>query len=230
MVNKFDNNSLLTPDAVMEHITGAYRGGRGLSVVRLGDGEALALAQDLVMPWEEVGKREFLQYAGLKVPNLKARDELAASIKKANIVGVAINPLPDFTPLLEKGFQAHGIEAEKMLLTNACINYFLLENNRLRNFLCQEPKPRVLLVGNVMQFLLPIFKREKIIVAGMIRPVNGVKDWERVAKLSRQYRFDIALVSAGIAAVMISQSIAESGKIAIDFGHAANEIGKRRYF
>ncbi len=221
---------LLSPNEVMEKIEEAYIKKQKLSVVRLGDGEALTLAQSIVMPFSEIQKREFLPYAGLQVPNLKARDELLEAIKKADIVGVAMNELEDFTPLLNKCFHAHKIDVEEMTLTNACINYFLLENDMLKNFLLKNPNIRVLLVGNATPYLLPIFNRVNIKVAGLIKPVKGVKDWQRVTQLAGKYRFDIALVSAGIAAVMICEEIAKkTNKIAIDFGHATNLIGIRKY-
>ncbi len=227
---KIEDRGLLSADEVIAYIMEAYRAKRGLSIVRLGDGEALTLAQDIVLPSKEVAERGFLAYAGVMVPDLKARDELAAAVKRADVVGVAMNELPDFTPLLNQVFEAHLINPEKMTLTNACINYFLLEKDRLKHFLMTEPRPRVLLIGNVMQFLLPILKRNQIPVAGLIRPVRGVKDWERVADLAVRHRFDVALVSAGIGAVMICERIArETGKIALDFGHAANEVGKRKF-
>lgn len=228
---RIEDKALLSADEVISLMAEAYQYKQGLSIVRLGDGEALALAQEIVLPCDEVAKRKFLPYAGLMVPDLKARDELAEAVKSADIVGVAMNHLSDFTPLLNQAFLAHKVKLEEMTLTNACINYFLVEENRLKNLLMKEPKPRILLVGNVMQFLLPILQRNRIPVAGLIRPVKGVKDWQRVSDLATRYKFDIALVSAGIAAVMICQRIAEeTGKIALDFGHAANEIGKRKYF
>jgi len=226
---RIEEAHLMTANEVMGRIVDAYKNGKKLSIVRLGDGEALTLAQEIVLPIEEVKKREFLSYAGLQVPDLKARNEVVEAIKRADIVGVALNDTPDFTPLLNKSFEAHQIKLDELSLTNACINYFILEGDRLKNFLLQNPKIRVLLIGNATPFLLPIFKELKITVAGMICPVKGLKDWRRVAKMTRRYRFDIALVSAGIAAVPLCPEIAETtGKIAIDFGHAANVIGIRK--
>ncbi len=222
---------LITPDDIIARMSDAYKLKKKLSIVRLGDGEALALAQDLVLPCKEIRKRNFLPYAGLVVPNLKARDELAESVRRASIVGVAINSTPDFTPLLKKALAAHRIDINKLQLTNACINYFLLENNRLKQLLLKEPKPRVLLVGNKTDKLAGIMRKSEIRVIAAIKPVMGVRDWRRVMKIITQYKFDIALVSAGIAAVMLSEKIANHmNKISLDFGHAANEIIKNNSF
>lgn len=222
---------LISPDEIINRISQAYKLKKKLSLVRLGDGEALALAQDLVLPCSEVRKRNFLPYAGLVVPNLKARDEVAESVKKASIVGVAMNNLPDFTPLLMSALEAHNININNLQLTNACINYFLLEKDRLKKFLLKEPRPRVLLIGNKTDKLATIMRKSEVRVIAAIKPVMGVRDWRRVMKTVAQYKFDIALVSAGIAAVMISEKIANHmNKIAIDFGHVANVIIKNNHF
>jgi len=222
---------LLTPNEVIERINLAFNRGKGLSLIRLGDGEALALAQEAVLPWEEIQKRSFLPYAGLRRPNLQARDQLVQCIKAADIVGVAMNELPDFTPLLEKVFEAHGLLPGEMTLTNACINYFLMENALLKHFLTMERKPRVLLIGNPMPRLKPIMIREGVQITGTIWPVMGLGDWPRIVQEARKYPFDVALVSGGIAAVCICHGIARDlGKIGIDFGHVANEIINKKQF
>ncbi|AOY76992.1 GT-D fold domain-containing glycosyltransferase [Clostridium formicaceticum] len=225
--------SLLSADEVIEKMYTAYRNKQGLSIVRLGDGEALALAQEVVLRCDEIKKRKWLPYAGLTVPDLKARDELVASVKKADIVGVAMNELPDFTPLLIKVFEAHQINTNQKVLTNACINYFLMEKQRLKKFLLQSPKPRVFLIGNKVDRLVPYLTREGIRVVGLLRAVRGLKDCSKIVKLTSLYRnrFDIVLVSAGIPAVIISERIAkEYSTITLDFGHAADLIIKRKYF
>jgi hypothetical protein len=57
--------------------------------------------------------------------------------------------------------------------------------------------------------------------------VNGCGDIERVMDRIRGIDFDIALVSAGVAAVVIVSRIASRlGKVAVDFGHMADIIGK----
>ncbi|AKL95230.1 hypothetical protein CACET_c17820 [Clostridium aceticum] len=225
--------SLLSADEVTEKMYTAYRKKQGLSIVRLGDGEALALAQEVVLSCDEIKKRKWLPYAGLTVPDLKSRDELAASVKRADIVGVAMNQLPDFTPLLLKGFEAHHIDIKQMTLTNACINYFLMENQRFKKFLLQNPKPRVFLIGNKVDRLLPFLTKEGVRVVGLLKAVRGLKDCSKIVKLTSLYRdrFDVVLVSAGIPAVIISERIAkEYNVIALDFGHAADLIIKRKYF
>lgn len=225
------NKNFLSADEVISKIDDSYKLRKKLSVVRLGDGEALALAQDIVLPISEIRKRSFLPYAGLVVPNLKARDEIAESIRRASIIGVANNSLPDFTPLLLKALGAHNIDINNLLLTNACINYFLLEEDRLKKFLLRKPKPRVLLVGNKTDKLATIMRRSEVRVIAAIKPVLGVRDCKRVMKVITQYKFDVALVSAGIAAVMLSEKIANHmNKIAIDFGHATDEIIKKNIF
>jgi len=194
------------------------------SLVRLGDGEALTLAQQKVMPVAEVAKRRFLRYAGVVVPDLRGRDRLAFSIKKADIIGIPINLMPDFLPLLLKAFAANHIDSHSMNLTNACINYFLYQSGRLKELLL-DGKPKVLVIGNKGKGLTEVFKREGVRVVAIIAQVYGLRDINRVVKLSQRYTFDIALVGAGVAAVVICERIANlQNKIALDIGHVADNI------
>ena len=64
-------------------------------------------------------------------------------------------------------------------------------------------------------------------IAGSISPVNGMSDIPRIMREAAAHHFDIALVSAGIPAVVIAQRVAtELGKVALDFGHLANSFLK----
>lgn len=59
----------------------------------------------------------------------------------------------------------------------------------------------------------------------MIAPVAGYADIPRVMQRIRKHDFDLALVAAGIPAIVLCRHIAdELGKVAIDFGHLANKL------
>lgn len=197
------------------------------SLVRLGDGEALTLAQEAVLSIDEV-KREgsFLGYAGVNVPDLQARDELAESIRKATVVGVPKMRIYTYQPLCFQAFRAHGIDYRSLSLANSIVNYDIYKLGRIGGLLRGR---NVLLVGNVAPKLATVLSEHGIRIAGAISPVAGVRDVPRVVEEIGKHSFDIALVSSGIAAVVISQKIAsDMGKVAIDFGHLADSLAARR--
>jgi|CZCB01.1.fsa_nt_gi hypothetical protein len=195
-----------------------------LSLVRIGDGEALTLAQQAVLPINEVKRNTFLSYAGVRIPDITGRDMLAASIRKADIIGVPLNPAPYFLPLFLKACKAHGIDLNSLKLTNACINYFLC-NSGLLGALLTEGKPRVLVIGNKGKALANLLQGRGINISGIISPVYGLKDVNRVVRIAKGQNFDIALSASGVAAVVICERIATGQKkVALDIGHVADML------
>lgn len=215
---------LLGAADVARQIRSALRKHTPLSVIRLGDGELLTLAQEVVMS-EDAVRREghFLSYSGVELPDLNARDMLAAAIRKADIVGIPKLRLANFQPLAFSVLKAHGIDYRTLKLSLSTINYALQVEGYFRNILAGC---RVLIVGNSATGLSKVLQESGVQVTGVISPVNGMRDIPRVLdEISSTRDFDIALVSAGIPAVIIVQRIAsELGKVAFDFGHLADSF------
>lgn len=214
---------LLSAAEVARRLNEALDSSSPLSVIRLGDGELLTLAQELVLNTDEVRKEgHFLSYAGVRLPDLKARDMLAASVRKADIVGIPKLRLPNFQPLGFSVFKAHGIDYRKLQLTLSTVNYALHLEGLLGGILAGR---RVLVVGNSAPGLSRVLSGRGIEVAGTVSPVEGIHDIPRIMDEIRGHSFDIALVGAGIPAVIITERIAsELGKVAVDFGHLADSL------
>lgn len=217
---------LLPAVDVAQSMAAALRDRRPLSVVRLGDGEALTLAQEILLPIPEVRRRgEFLPYAGVHPPDLAARDRLAAAVRSADIIGLTTAEHPDYGPLLLEALAAHGIDPATRVCTDAVVNYTLHEGGHLTRLLLSLPRPRVLVAGNLGQRLSVALKSAGVEVVATVTPVRGCADVDRVIKEIALHSFDIGLVPAGIAAVIICAEAAhEFGKVMLDFGHLADEI------
>jgi hypothetical protein len=193
---------------------------KGFSLIRLGDGELLAMAHDIFIPSNELSndhRFQFLSYAGINVPDHCMRDILTQNVLQANVVGVPKARYPTYQRLFIKLAHHWKWPLKEMCLTHSLINYQLNEETYLFHHLLSHYK--VLLIGNRMreaigQFHALGYKN----VVGEI-PVAGVHAVPRVMNLTQRYDFDIALVSAGIAANLICVDIAKQNKIAIDFGH-----------
>lgn len=217
--------SLMNASQVTHELEHAMNHQIPFSVVRLGDGELLTLAQEAVMSIDDV-KREghFLSYAGVEVPDFEARDALLQAVRGASIVGIPKLRNPNFQPLAFSVFRTYGLDYRSMKLTHSLINYYMYTSGSLRGMLNGR---RVLVVGNLAPQLKAAMDAAGFHVVGTVTPVHGVKDVNRIMGEIHRMSFDIALVAAGIAAVIISQRIAaECGKVAVDFGHLADSIAR----
>lgn len=216
---------LITAEAVQNRILESLNSRSPLALVRLGDGELLTLAQDLVLPIEQVkAEGHFLPYAGVEIPDLEARDQLMASLRRAQLVGVPSIRKKNYQPLAFEIFRAMGLTYREMPLTNSLVNFHLYEQGRLPSLLAGR---RILAVGNRAEELAAYLRARGYAVAGAVAPVQGVKDVPVVMERIHQHDFDIALISAGVAAVILAERTAnELGKVAIDFGHMADVLIK----
>lgn len=209
--------------AEMEHAIAAEQ---PYAVVRLGDGELLALSQDVVYDGPTVQREgRFLPYAGVNPPDLAARDQLALAVRHAGIVvGVPLSRRKHFQPLLHSVLRGHGINPSSLRMTTSTINYGLYQEGLLQRLLDGK---KLLLIGNAAPQLAHVLQERGYIVSGIISPVNGFSDIERAMSEVQHAVFDLALVSAGIPAVVLCWRIAaERGKVALDFGHMADTIIK----
>lgn len=216
---------LLLANQVRDTIVQALDHKAPLSIVRCGDGELLTLAQDLVLSTDEVKRQgSFLHYAGVAIPDLAARDALAISVRRASIVGVPKLRVPNYLPLMLPVFQAHGIDYTQLQLTFSTINYMLYSDGLLASILRGR---RILIIGNTARDLAAVFTAQGLEVEEPIGEVHGVNDVPRIMAEAATRTYDIALVSAGIAAVIIAEKLAsEHGKVALDFGHLSNSFIK----
>lgn len=210
---------------VAERIEEALLAHRSLALVRLGDGEALTLAHDLLFPVGEARERgPFLGYAGVSLPDHTFRDILAAAVRLADIVGVTTADAEPFWPLLSRALAAHRLDLSQKLVTDATINYALYTEGHLARLLLDlSPPPRTLVVGNLAAPLAAALQGQGADIVGQISPVAGHRDIPRVLALTRGFSFDLALIAAGIPAVVMAVAMARTlGQVAIDFGHLAD--------
>ncbi|GGG83379.1 hypothetical protein GCM10010918_46240 [Paenibacillus radicis (ex Gao et al. 2016)] len=216
---------LMSVEQVADRIALALDQQTPLSVVRLGDGELLAMAQETVMPVEAVRQEGgFLSYAGIEVPNLAVRDQLREAVRRADIVGIPVLRQPNYQLLAGSVLQAHGIDIRSRPFADSLVNYGLYKGGYLQRLLQGR---RVLLIGNKADALSSALSGYGVTVAGVVTPVNGVGDASRAAAEAQHHAFDLALVSAGISAVLIAEELARiTGKVVIDFGHMADSIIK----
>ncbi|MGG4553069.1 GT-D fold domain-containing glycosyltransferase [Paenibacillus humicus] len=212
---------VMSPTAVCAAVIRALEQRQPLSVIRLGDGEVLTLAHDMIISVEEAKLLgPFLPYAGVTLPDTAARRSLAESIRQANIVGIPVSRHPSFQGLLFPALNQHGISHRMLRITFSTVNYALHEQGLLYRMLSGR---QLLLIGNKAAGLADVLGSRGLEVTGIITPVKGVHDVQRIIEQAASIEFDLALVAAGVAAVMICTAIAqELGKVSFDIGHLAD--------
>lgn len=219
--------SLLVPlmpsGAVYTEIVQALDRRLPLSLVRLGDGELLTLAHDMVISADQARAwGTFLPYAGVILPDAATRNALIDSLNKASIVGIPESRHPSFQGLLFPVLKQLGISCRELKMTTSTVNYALHEQGLFYPMLRGR---KLLLIGNKAAGLANLLASQGFEVNGIITPVNGVYDVRRVMKEAASIDFELALVAAGVAAVLICTAIAsELGKVSFDLGHLANRL------
>ncbi|TCL60271.1 hypothetical protein EDC14_103624 [Hydrogenispora ethanolica] len=218
---RIDPSHFLSPESVARNIREALELKRPFALVRVGDGEALAMAQDTVLPLDEIKKQGFLRYAGISVPDLKARDELLTMLPRADLVGLPQRwDLPYFAPLVEQILERHNLALRNVC--DCCINYALHQAGLLLPLLAGR---RILLIGRRSRELAGILQQYyQIRTVGRLI-IDNYRQVPQILQLCRNYQFDIAFVAAGIPAVTLCVKIASHlGKVALDLGHLADRI------
>lgn len=214
---------LLHPDELYMEVHAALQEKRPFSLVRLGDGELLAMSHDKVLSTNLVLQEgPFLEYSGIRLPDHEYRDQLAESIRHATVVGVPMARIPNYQGLLLPVFRAYGLRMSQMRLTSSTVNYMLALQGYLLRLLQDK---HILIVGNIAEELAAALRQRGLSVSGVVQPVQGMQDIPRVMQEIAQHHFDVALVAAGVPAVILSERIASQyGKVALDIGHLANKI------
>ena len=231
--------SQLTQAQVLQRIAHALKTKSPFSLVRVGDGENLVLAQETVWPLDAVLKEPWAVKAnegkkGLRLPNLPLRDAVADALRKADIVGIL--PFGDKTihapdylkrPLTERVFRHFRIVPKAVC--HACVN----------RMLATDPMFWKTLAGRRLAVVTRHADAAKRIIEGRFRgvkvtlvyPFNDYSQMEPALKTLTDGRnlYDIALISCGVNAVVLAQRTAErTGKVALDFGKALHIIAKGR--
>lgn len=214
---------LLSVGEVFEGLVHAANHALPYSVVRLGDGELLALAQDYVYDTPTLQREaSFLTYAGLTPPDLHARDQLAEAIRGAQVVGLPKSRQKHFGPLMYPVLRHNSIDLISLRKTSSTVNYELHQHGLLLPLLTGR---RLLVIGNAAPGCAIALQQAGCTISGVISPVRGFADIERVVAEARMFDFDLALVAAGIPAVVLCWRIAHAcSRPALDFGHMADLI------
>ncbi|HEX3047079.1 MAG TPA: GT-D fold domain-containing glycosyltransferase [Bacillota bacterium] len=213
--------SLSSANEVLAKIKRALLTRKSFSLIRLGNGEALTLAHGVLVPMEQMP--DWLTYAGVRLPDETARQELLNAIKTADIVGISTDRANwDCAPLLRKVFAHYNLRPR--VLTDAAINWQLHRFDRLYHFLQGAP---VALIGRVAPAAAPLLQKKGVNIVSVVT-LEGLADIPRAeSQILSGPPFRVALVAAGIPATILCPRLArKTNCIAIDYGHVINDLLK----
>lgn len=207
-----------TASEVEQQLKQALNDKQGFSVIRVGDGEILALAHDIFVSSAEINNNYRLKgMGGFSVPNHEKRDLLVKNLLEANIVGIPEARYPTYQRMFNQVAKHFALPLNKMNLTTSLINYKLNQETTFIHHVLENY--RVLLIGNRSIDGKEFFtKNGYTSIVGTIK-VPGFNSIQTVMEEVQNYEFDIAFVSAGVAANLICVQLAKQNKVALDFGH-----------
>ena len=229
-LHNFPDEKLLSELEVLRRIHKALRHKKPFSLVRIGDGENIVLAQGKFLTNQEIRQSYWVQQGlrtggkGVELPNLTLRNRMLNGIKEADIVGIC---------------RRHNDEVAapprfKRVLTNKIFDYYRLRPPALCYVFCNRKmvayryfwkilhRYRTLLIS---KWADQYARRIKDKYTSLPPQIAGTIDFQHydqiptVLKMVGKFDFDLALISAGVNAVILAPAIAKRyRKVAIDFG------------
>ncbi|CAN7759263.1 GT-D fold domain-containing glycosyltransferase [Paenibacillus sp. LjRoot153] len=217
--------TLLTRGQTYARIRYAMDHKQPFSLVRIGDGENICLAQSSVWSIKQVLKEPWAVKAkekGVTLPSLRLRNQMVTEIKRATVVGV-LSPSDTLIraprrlkrPLTNRVF-AH-FRLSPLFTCNACINRYAPRDKAFWGMLKGR---RILIISQHAKNMKNILEKRGLNVVGIIPFTHYKQIGQTLDKVKiLRHSFDLVLISTGVSAVILAPKIARiSRKVALDFG------------
>ena len=218
---------------VIDRIREAMDAKAPLSVVRVGDGENICLAQykvwsikkTLSTRWAKLSRTT--NWKGVRLPNVELRDRLIESIKEADIVGIPYKNDKEILakertlrPLTDRCFERYDIRPKA--LCHTFVNRHMVEHREFWEMLRGR---KVVVVsrwaGDLKKWVADRYGELGITFGKPIR-IDRYEEIPKVLRRMEKVECDIVLISAGVNAVILADRLArEQGRVAVDFGKSA---------
>lgn len=218
---------------IIKQIGNAINNKKGFSFVRVGDGELVLLAQEIVLSQKEIMSKYWwsknsLSYCGTSLPNIKLRDLMIKAIKNADIVGMFEESIYEerFNPACMDVAKFNTIVFDKLQffpeqICYAFENVYLPMNYEFIKLIIDYPP--LIIGGEATKFIEFLNKRLKLNIQQSV----SIKDYSELddcIKAISKIDFQWALVSAGVNALPICDYIKSINKVSVDFGHAPDYV------
>lgn len=207
-------------------------------VVSLGASETFVLAQGTVLSLRQVlrhaeaevanrGIRRGQEHRGVRFPNLQARDELAAALKHIDIVGCNLLIRDEHSGLLtEKVLRYYSLNPTYTF--EAYIRRVIMFSQKSKFEHMLSGRKIVIICGYADEVAEALHKnlRDKLrlTVTGAVK-IHEFEEIPRVKKELQKLDFDLALLAAGLNAIILADYIANVlGKVAFDIGQGMESL------
>jgi hypothetical protein len=226
------DQEFLTAAEVLNKIKTAASSQKPFSIVRIGDGENIVLAQDSVWTIDQVLAEKWAQKAnagkkGVTLPNLLLRDQIVEAIRQADIVGI---------PFVKKD-PIRTARRLKRALTDEIFQYYRIRPKAICHTFVTRVLPqkkefwealrdrRILIITKQADQLRDLLQAEpynlKVTLTIPFVHYDELPETLDIIQANKDH-FDAALISCGVNAVVLAAKVAElAGKIGLDFGKSA---------
>jgi hypothetical protein len=228
------NIKQLNSGELMDRIIQALDDNTPLSVVSIGSTESYVMAQYTVM-----SERRFMRHReaiatnsgkvsrGFTFPNVKLRDEMVDAVRKSDIVGYNICLRDIYAgKMVQKVFQVYGIKPQ--LVFDTLIRRVIPFNQKIK-FKKMLKNRRIVLIGSnateVKKALERRWGKRFLFEIVACIPMSSYDDMEEVKRKLDSIDYDLALMTAGVNAVILASYIADQHrKVAFDLGQGMNSL------
>lgn len=229
-ISLISDRQLISTVKILKLIQIALKQKKPFSLVRIGDGENIVLAQNILLSPKEVLNTYWVKQSdtgrgkGVTLPNLNLRNKMVKAIRRADLVGIC----------RQKNDEVSVPSKYKRELTNKLFEHYHLKPSNLcyvfvnrkmvshRLFWEIIHSYRTLLISKWAKAYADKITCEYAHLKPRIAGCIDFTHYTQIPNLLDQigkYRFDLALVSAGVNSVLLAPAIAERyGKVALDFG------------
>lgn len=229
-ISLISDRQLISTAEVLNRIQIALLHKNPFSLVRIGDGENIVLAQNVLLSPKEVLNTYWVKQSdtgrgkGVTLPNLNLRNQMVKAIRRADLVGIC----------RQKNDEVSVPSKYKRELTNKLFERFHLKPSNLcyvfvnrkmvsyRLFWEIIHRYRTLLISKWAEAYAEKITREYTDLKPRIAGCLDFTHYKQIPDILEEigkYRFDLALISAGVNSVLLAPAVAERyGKVGVDFG------------
>lgn len=232
------NRPFLSEEDVLSLIKAHIQRKKPFSLIRIGDGENICLAQEGVWPIQTVLETTWAKNSrisnqkGVRLPNLRLRDKMIRAIRRATVVGIPrendqeiLTSQIYLRPLTEQCFLKY------QLIPNAVCHTFV--NRHLpekKDFWMMLKGKKVILISKwahpFKKFVQKNYPKFNISIIPI--KFNNYDQIKPVLKKVKPLKADLVLVSAGVNALILVDKLAHTqNRVAIDFGKTPMLILKK---
>ena len=223
---------VLSSGELMDKILTALDRRKPCPVVSLGASETFVLAQETVLTYRQIirhaeaevankGVKRGHEHRGIRFPNLTARDDLAKALRKIDIVGINLKLHDLHSGLLtEKVLKYYNLTPTYTF--EAYIRRVIMFSQKEKLEQMLKGRRIIIICGYADEVAAALNKNLRDKLRFTIVKAIKIHEFEELPRVKREIQvldFDLALLAAGLNAIILAAYIATvKGKVAFDIG------------